>query len=254
MKDTHASDHFLSEEEVEGLMELLDKTSFDAAGFDRGYGRLILWEESDPIRYWFAEDELDEETYEWTKKVFKQVHQMIGRNASVRILPTSVLTEADIAISCLSREILYNDEFLPRYFAETGFSEEDISIVKKEIDDVYAIPGHMWRWVDFNKNSSQNKTFGKFFEILHPNKENCKMALPSVIAASLGYGGFFPVDSRWKSAHTNLDGFEVSDHIILHFLYNSEAKSGMTRETTMNIFRRWLSSDYFKKYSKYPTK
>ena len=252
MKDTRASDHFLSEEEVEGLMELLDKTSFDAAGFDRGHGRLVLWEESDPVRYWFAADELDEEASMWTKKIFKQVHQMIGRNASIRILRTSILTEADIAISCLSKDVLLNDGFFPQYFAEIGFSKEKIATIRNEIEGVYATPGYTWRWVGFDKNFPQKKTLGKFIEILHPNEEECKRALPSIFAASLGYGEFFPVESRWKSAHTNIDGFEVADHVILHFLYNSEAKSGMTREATMNIFRKWLSSNYFKKYSEYP--
>ena len=100
----------------------------------------------------------------------------------------------------------------------------------------------------------KKKTFGKFFGVLHSNKEKCKMTLPSIFAASLGYGGFFPVESRWKSIHTALSDFEVADHVILHFLYNSEAKSGMTRETAMKIFRRWLSSDYVKKYAKLPIK
>ena len=89
---------------VEGLLELLDKTSFDAAGFDRGYGRLMLWEQPDPVRYWFAAAEFDEETFAWTKGVMKSIHRMIGRDASIRILETTVLTEADIAIFCLSRD------------------------------------------------------------------------------------------------------------------------------------------------------
>ena len=145
--------------------------------------------------------------------------------------------------------MLFSDEILPRYFKKLGFSENDISILKKEIESVYTIPGYAWRWMDFNKKLSKKKTFGKFVEVLHPDKEGCKKAFPSAFAASLGYGGNFSVKMRWESVHTNSGGFGIADHVILHFLYNSKVESGMTRETVMKIFRRWLSSEYFKNYS-----
>ena len=250
MKDTRASDHFVSEAEVEGLIELLDKTSFYAAGFDRGHGRLVLWEQPDPVRYWFAAPEFDEETFAWARRVMKSIHRMIGRDASIRILRTPALTEADIAIFCFSKDMLFSNEVLPRYFKKIGFSEDDITVIKKEIENVYKIPGFEWRWVDFNEDSSQKKTFSKFVQILHPDKERCKKAFSSTFAASLGYGAAFsPIESRWKSVHTTSSNFEVGDRVILHFLYNSDVGSGMTREAVVKILRRWISSEYFKNYS-----
>ena len=243
MKDTHANDHFLSEDEVGGLIELLEKTSFDAAGFDRGHGRLMLWEQPDSVRYLFAADELDEEAYKWIKRLLKTIHQTIGRNASIKILPTSFLTEADIVIFCLSKKVLFSSEIISLYFNEVGFSKDDILIIKKEIEDVYTIPGFSWRWVDFNENS-----FNKFIEVISPHKEKCKKFLPSAFAASLGYGGFNRVNSRMNSVHTISGDFELSDHILLHFLYNSKIKSGMLQEVVLKHFREWILSKNFETY------
>ena len=246
MRHAYAAEYKLSEVEIEGLIELLDKTSFDAAGSLMGFGRLLLWEQLEPVRYWVTMEEDDEETLEWNKRVLRKIHRMIGRSATIRILRTPVLSDADIVIFSMEKEALFSYEPFFRYLRKIGMSENEFFGLRDTIDKaVYQGQRSAWSYLVLDDSSSGDKIYKKYVAVLNPDKERFMELFPLAFSIALGYGNTRGQKLPWYSIHMTLGDFQTADHILLHFLYNSKAKSGMPRSIALNVLRNWLSSEYF---------
>ena len=260
MRDTCAAS--LPEEQVEAILEILDKTSFDALGLDRGYGRLVLWERIDPIKIHVAVNNAlmtDKEIPEWTRQAIVRMHQALGSNARISITGTEDTFGADILIvSTDQREFFSNDKFYQYMQENIGLPDRKIQLALEKIEEIHHGEETGWLWAKFDKNEADERTLGGFIGIIHPDKTIFKSVFPRLIATSLGYGNGSIIipkmriqnGKRMASVHVQFRSktFHSSDHILLHFLYNSAVENGMRRDVAQRLLRKWLVSNYFKEY------
>lgn len=258
MRDAYAA--VLPEEQVDALLELLEKTSFDAVGLDKGYGRLVLWERADPIKIRIILNEAfmaDEEIPVWVRKIITQIHQALGPTAKIRIAGTEDTLGADILIvSTDKREFFVSDVFRRYLLEDVGLSNDEIEFTLEKIEEIHHGEELGWIWPKLSKNKFDEKTLDKFIGIIHPDKTFFKSIFSKVITTALGYGNGSSIgtemridgEKRIASVHTRMQSGQPSsfDEILIHFLYSSEIKTGMTKTNTRKILREWLASEYFK--------
>lgn len=240
--DTHAFDL------NETLIDLFEKTVFGAAGTDMEYDRLLLWEKKYIINLHVAQD-VDGITLEWLEMNMNEIMQSLGSNAPIRLMGVVDPLDADILIISSKNKDIFSDgiwsNILKRKY---GFSEEKYKIVLENIEEIYSTPHQGWFWTDTADVPNKKRILG-YVSIIEPEYRSFKAHLVKSIFTALGYGHGQFVENVLKSVHTRSDhdGIEGADYLILHFLYNSGVKNAMPRKAAVESFRRWLSSDYFKK-------
>ena len=257
MRDAYAA--VFPEEQVEALLEVLDKTSFDAVGLDKGYGRLVLWERTRPIKIRVILDEAfmaDRKISAWVRKIIVQIHQALGSNARISIVGTGDTLGADILIVSTNQKEFFSSDIFRQYLLEgVGFSDDKIELVLKKIEEVHYGEELGWIWAKFGNNKVDERTLDGFIGIVHPDKTIFKSVFSRVITTALGYGNGSNIEidtridggKRIASVHTRIQSGRPSsfDEILLHFLYNSEIRTGAIKTNTRRNFSRMVDIGIF---------
>lgn len=138
------------------------------------------------------------------------------------------------------------DNMLKRKY---GYSDEDYRFILQNIEELYYSPYQAWSYADIVGDPKTKRRILGYLSVIEPKYGHFRAHLAKSIFTALGYGNGLFIQNNLKSVHThsNYEDIEGSDYLILHFLYNSEVKSGMSRKAAVELFRQWLSSDYFKK-------
>ena len=253
-RDTHAVD--LPEEQIEWLIDILERTSFDAVGLDNGYGRLVLWEQLNPVEIHINVGKAliaDDEIHERVGNTLDQLEHAIDSDATISIVGTRNTFDADILILSTEQiEYLSSDVFRWYLKERLELAESQLELALKKIEEVHYGELNTWFIASFSPTASGDKRLKKFLGIIHPDKIVFNSVFSKMIAIAVGYGNGSFV--RWKdgrglkSVHTHTDSgyFDRADEILLRFLYSSMARNGMRKEMVDRAFRKWISSDYFK--------
>ena len=115
---------------TEALVDLLGRTSFDAAGSQRNYNHLLLWDYGSEVNL-FVDQDVDGIDHGWVARNVAQIMVIFGPNASIRFNVAENPLDAHIVIvsarnkSRLQNRIFY--EFLNRRF---GMNRSDFNYFK----------------------------------------------------------------------------------------------------------------------------
>ena len=261
---THMYAADLPENQVKWMVEFLEKTSFDAVGLDEGYGRLVLWEQAVPVKLHFSVGEAlvaDQETREWAEEAVWRVERAIGSDGAIKLVGTPYTFEADILIISTDKMEYLSSVDLHQYLKERfELPKAKIELVLEKMEEVHYGELSNWYLAAFDKGVSGHKKLKGFIGVIHPDKGIFKSTFSRVFAISLGYGSGSVVKLKkeisLKSVHTYTDTGYVTgaDEILLRFLYNSNVRSGMSREIVVEAFRKWILSDYFKTHFEVKTR
>lgn len=254
IRDTRAA--VLPEEQIGWLIDLLERTSFDAVGLDKGYGRLVLWEQLNPVTIHINVGKAliaDGGIRERVGNTLDQLERAIGSDAVISIIGTRNTFDADILILSTGQMEYLSSEIFRSYLKERlALAENQLELALKEIEEVHYGELNTWFVASFGPTVSGDNRLKKFFGVIHPDKIIFHSVFAKMIAIAVGYGNGSFV--RWKdgrglkSVHTYTDSdyFDRADEILLRFLYGSMVRNGMRKEMVAQAFREWVFSDYFK--------
>lgn len=258
MRDAYAAG--LPGEQIEAMLEILSKTSFDSVNLDKKYGRLVLWERNHPIKIRVIVNDAfmaDREIPERIEQVIVRVHQALGPNARISIAGTEDTFDADILIVSTDQREFFSDDRFRQYMLENiGLPDKMFKLTLEKIEEIQHGEEPGWSWVKFSNNKAGERTIDGFIGIIHPDKNIFETIFPRMIAASLGYGNGSAIkqevkiqgEKRMLSVHSKfgLVEFESADEVLLHFLYNAEIKTGAREKNIKEVFQEWITSDYFR--------
>ena len=237
---------------TEALVDLLGRTAFDAAGSHKNYNHLLLWDYGSDVNL-FVDQDVDGIDHGWVARNITEIMAIFGPNASIRLNVIENPLDAHIVIvsarykSRLQNRYFY--EFLNRRFE---FNRRDFFQFTKDMDRLYSDSSYYWAWPQVvNDHETRQKRISGFLAVIEPKKESFRRSFSKTIFNAMGYGNGSFMYSRLNSVQTHADfntnGIEGIDYSIMYFLYNSQARNGMEKASTLKLFRRWLKSDEFSK-------
>ena len=237
---------------TEALVDLLGRTSFDAAGSQRNYNRLLLWDYGSDVNL-FVDQDVDGIDHDWVAGILSQIAGVIGSNASIRFNVVANPFDAYIVIvsargkSGLESRKFY--EFMSRRF---GMTPRGFRLFVDDMDRLYSDSSYAWTWpqIVHDKEAGEKRITG-FLAVIEPKEKSFRLSFSKTIFQALGYGNGPYILSKIRSVQThaayNTNGIEGVDFSILHFLYNSQARNGMEKASALKLFREWLKSDEFRR-------
>ena len=237
---------------TEALVDLLGRTSFDAAGSQRNYNRLLLWDYGSDVNL-FVDQDVDGIDHDWVAGTLSQIAGVIGSNASIRFNVVTNPLDAQIVIvsarekSGLESRKFY--EFLKRRF---GFNRSDFGYFLNRMNQLYSNSLYAWGWPQIvDDRETETKRITGFLAVIEPKEKSFRLSFSKMIFQALGFGNGSYMFSKIRSVQTHAryktDGIEGIDYAILRFLYSSQARNGMEKATALKLFRQWLKSEEFEK-------
>ena len=237
---------------TEALVDLLGRTSFDAAGSFKNYNRLLLWDYGSEVNL-FVDQDVDGISHDWVARNITEIMKTLGPSASIRLRMIEDPLDAHIVIvSARTKGRLENRNFYGFLKRRFGFNRGDFSHFMHRMNQLYSNSSYAWKWLQIiDDRETRKKRITGFLAVIEPKEESFRLSFSKMILLALGYGNGSYIFSRIKSVQTHAkyktDGIEGVDHIVMRFLYSSQAGNGMEKASALKSFRRWLKSDEFRK-------
>ena len=237
---------------TEALVDLLGRTSFDAAGSHRNYNRLLLWDYGSEVSL-FVDQDVDGVDHGWVARNIAQIMAIFGPEASIRLKLTKSPLDADIVIvSAKNKSRLQSEYFYQFLNKRFKIDRNHFNHIKSEINQLYSDSSYAWFWPEITHDPEmKEKKINGFLAIIEPEIESFKRSFNKMIFLALGYGNGSYLSSKIKSvqAHGKYETGKIEgvDFSILYFLYNSQARNGMKMTSALKLFRGWMTSDEFTK-------
>ena len=237
---------------TEALVDLLGRTSFDAAGSQRNYNHLLLWDYGSDVNL-FVDQDVDGIDHDWVARNITGIMAALGPSASIRLrIIENPLDAHIIIVSAKNKNRLENEYFYDFVKRRFGWDRSDFGYFLHRINQLHSNSSHYWAWLQIvNDRETEKKRIAGFLSVIKPTEKSLRLSLSKAIFHALGYGDGSYMFSNIRSVQTQTiyktDGIEGVDLIAVHFLYNSQARNGMEKASALRLFRSWLKSDEFRK-------
>ena len=246
---------------TEALVDLLGRTSFDAAGSQRNYNRLLLWDYGSDVNL-FVDQDVDGIDHDWVARNIAGIMAALGPSAAIRLrIIENPLDAHIIIVSAKNKNRLENEYFYDFVKRKFGWDRSDFGYFLNRMNQLYSDSSYAWGWTQIvDDRKSETKRIIGFLAVIEPKEKSFRLSFSKMIFQALGFGDgsymFSKIRSVQSHAKYKTDGIEGVDYLIMRFLYSSQARNGMEKATALKLFREWLKSEEFEKlnfdFVKYP--